>query len=100
MKYAEVILPLPLAQTYTYAIPEGMASQVLPNGRVIVPFGAKRYYTAIVREVHERPPDDSYAVKSVFTVLDEAPVLHECQLHFWEWMASYYYIFPPIGQPL
>ena len=90
MKYAEVILPLPLAQTYTYAIPEGMASQVLSNGRVIVPFGAKRYYTAIVREVHERPPDDLYAVKSVFTVLDEAPVLHECQLHFWEWMASYY----------
>lgn len=90
MKYAEVILPLPLAQTYTYAIPEGMASQVLPSGRVIVPFGAKRYYTAIVREVHERPPDDSYAVKSVFTVLDEAPVLHERQLHFWEWMASYY----------
>jgi len=33
MKYAEVILPLPLAQTYTYAIPEGMASQVLRNGR-------------------------------------------------------------------
>ena len=41
MKYVEVILPLPLAQTYTYAIPEGMASQVLPNGRVIVPFGAR-----------------------------------------------------------
>ena len=90
MKYADVILPLPLAQMYTYAIPESMESRVWPNGRVIVPFGAKRYYTAIVREVHERPPDDSYAVKSVFTTLDEAPVLRDLQLHFWEWMASYY----------
>ena len=52
MKYADVILPLPLAQTYTYAIPEGIASQVLPSGRVIVSFGAKRYYTTIRSETH------------------------------------------------
>jgi primosomal protein N' (replication factor Y) len=90
LKYAEVILPLPLENTYTYRIPEEMALSVRANFRVIVPFGKKRYYTAIVKEIHERVPDTPYALKEIFTVLDAEPVLSPRQMAFWEWMASYY----------
>jgi primosomal protein N' (replication factor Y) len=90
LKYAEVILPLPLENTYTYCIPEEMESSVGANFRVIVPFGKKRYYTAIVKEIHERVPDTPYALKAVFAVLDATPVLSPRQMAFWEWMASYY----------
>ena len=54
MKYADVILPLPLENSYTYSIPSDLEQAVIPGCRVIVHFGKKRYYTAIVMDVHER----------------------------------------------
>jgi len=90
MKYAEVILPLPLENTYTYRIPDEMEAVIQPDYRVIVPFGKKRYYTAIVKEIHQREPDVSYDIKDIFTVLDKGPILSLKQIPFWEWIASYY----------
>ncbi|MDR0349494.1 MAG: primosomal protein N' [Tannerella sp.] len=90
MKYAEVILPLPLENTYTYFIPDELISVVQPNCRVIVPFGKKRYYTAIIKEIHQQKPDASYNIKEIFAVLDHAPILSSGQISFWEWIASYY----------
>ncbi|MDR1675995.1 MAG: primosomal protein N' [Tannerella sp.] len=94
MKYAEVIVPLPLENTYTYRIPEGMEAAVGKNFRVVVPFGQRRYYTAIVREIHERVPETPYALKEIFVPLDGTPVLSPLQLPFWEWLASYYLCTP------
>lgn len=90
MKYADVILPLPLENTYTYRIPDEMEDVISPNFRVVVPFGKRRYYTAVVKDVHERHPETSYTLKEVFAVLDQAPVLSPSQIGFWEWVASYY----------
>jgi primosomal protein N' (replication factor Y) len=90
VKYAEVILPLPLENTYTYRIAEGMEASVRKNFRVVVPFGQRRYYTAIVKEIHEQVPDTSYELKEVFVPLDEAAILSPVQMPFWEWVASYY----------
>ena len=90
MKYAEVILPLPLENTYFYSIPEEMIPYIKAKVRVTVPFGQKRYYTAIVKDIHECAPDPLYAYKEVFAVLDKSPVIHPRQMQFWEWMASYY----------
>jgi primosomal protein N' (replication factor Y) len=66
-----------------------MEASAQVNFRVIVPFGKKRYYTAIIKEIHERT-DTPYEVKEIFTVLDASPVLSPKQITFWEWMASYY----------
>ncbi len=52
MKYADVILPLPLENSYTYSIPPALEQTVTPGCRVIVDFGKNRYYTAIVMDVH------------------------------------------------
>ncbi|MDR1331198.1 MAG: primosomal protein N', partial [Tannerella sp.] len=90
MKYAEVILPLPLDNTYTYLIPPEMEASVQPGLRVVVPFGKKRYFTAIVRATRDEISDASYALKEIFAVLDASPVLLPPQMAFWEWMASYY----------
>ena len=49
MLYADVLLPLPMADTYTYLVPDDMADRVTVGLRVVVPFGARRYYTGIVR---------------------------------------------------
>lgn len=90
MKYADVILPLPLENSYTYRIPPDLEQTVIPGCRVIVHFGKKRYYTAIVMEVHERGEDSSYETKEIYALLDATPVLRRPQLRFWKWIASYY----------
>lgn len=90
MKYADVILPLPLENSYTYGIPSDLEKAVIPGCRVIVHFGKKRYYTAIVIEVHERTPNSSFETKEIYALLDATPVLRRPQLRFWKWIASYY----------
>ena len=66
MKYADVILPLPLENSYTYSIPSDLEQAVIPGCRVIVHFGKKRYYTAIVMDVHERGIDSQYETKEIY----------------------------------
>lgn len=66
MKYAEVILPLPIENSYTYSVPSDLEAAVKTGCRVIVHFGKKRYYTAIVMEVHERRPDTRFETKDIY----------------------------------
>ncbi|MBQ8867895.1 MAG: primosomal protein N' [Bacteroidaceae bacterium] len=88
--YADVIVPLPLANSYTYRLPSEMASRVEVGSRVVVPFGQKRYYTAIVIRLHDTPPEGGYEIKSVAEVLDSHPIVLHNQLDFWQWIADYY----------
>lgn len=87
--YAEVILPLPLATTFTYRIPHELEGKVAIGSRVIVPFGRKKLYTAIVCGLTPRAPE-GMAVKEVMTALDPWPILRHPQLRLWEWIAEYY----------
>ena len=88
-QYVDVILPLPLANRYTYFLPDALQGQVAVGSRVIVPFGRKKYYTALVANVHYCPPE-AYETKDVAEVLDANPILLPGQFRLWEWIASYY----------
>lgn len=87
--YIDVLLPLPLANWYTYSLPESLEGQVQTGSRVIVPFGKKKFYTALVANVHYCPPE-GYEIKDVTEVLDTRPILLPQQFRLWKWMASYY----------
>lgn len=89
MLYADVILPLPLQGTYTYAIPLEFKKSVYAGSRVIVQFGKKKFYTAIVFQIYEKEKL-SQLVKDIVTVLEEYPIATPLQLKFWEWVAMYY----------
>lgn len=88
-RYVDVILPLPLPKCFTYSLPDEYAEDVKIGCRVVVPFGRKKYYTAIVRNVHYCAPTD-YEVKEVSALLDADPLLLPQQFSFWEWIADYY----------
>lgn len=88
-KFVDVILPLPLQASFTYALPPEMDGQVQIGCRVVVSFGRKKFYTGIVRNVHYLKPQE-YEVKEVSAVLDEHPILVPLQFQFWEWLADYY----------
>lgn len=92
MKYVDVILPLPLANTFTYSVPEEWADVVRIGMRVVVPFGKKKMYTAVVYLVHTVTPT-VYEAKDIICLLDNAPILRHPQMKFWEWVSSYYQAF-------
>lgn len=89
MKYAEVILPLPLYRTFTYSVPSALEDEIGIGYRVLVPFGTKKIYTGIVAMLHNQKPD-GYAVKDLIAALDNRPILRHPQLKFWQWIAEYY----------
>ena len=90
--YVDVLLPLHLPGTYTYRVPREMNGEVAVGKRVVVQFGQKRMYSALVRRVHGEAPQ--CMAKYILYVLDEKPVVTERQMVFWEWMASYYMCYP------
>ena len=87
---ADVVLPLPLAETYTYCLPERLRGQVAVGSRLIVPFGSKKIYSAIVVALREEVPDSDYQLKEAIDVLDPLPLLLPSQLWLWRWIADYY----------
>lgn len=87
-RFIDVILPLPLYSTFTYRVPE-VIGDVKIGSRVLVPFGRKKFYTAIVVMVHHNEPQ-GYEVKEMVSVLDEAPIVRHPQLKFWSWISEYY----------
>ena len=89
MKFVDVIVPLPLAGTYTYLVPDEWADLIRVAMRVVVPFGKKKMYTAIVYKIHSIPPE-LYDAKEIICLLDNEPILRHQQMKFWEWISSYY----------
>lgn len=88
-EYVEVLVPLPLHAVFTYSLPSHLIGNVGVGHRVIVPFGTKKFYTAIVTGFANLPPANM-EVKEVALLLDNAPVLRHPQLKLWSWIADYY----------
>lgn len=78
---------------FTYAIPDELAEKVIEGGRVVVQFGKRKIYTALVVGIHDRKPV-GYEIKEILSVLDEVPVILPAQLKFWNWIAAYYLCHP------
>ena len=93
MRYADVILPVPLQGMFTYAVPDGMAVGV--GCRVLVTFGRSKTYIGLVDNIHDRKPE-GYEVKPVADVMDVEPIVTGRQLRLWHWMSDYY--LSPIGE--
>ena len=91
--FVEVILPLPIYSTFTYSVPAEMESRLSVGSRVLVQFGRKKFYTAVVSSFRTYPPSD-YEVKPIVELLDPVPVVRFPQLKLWEWVAEYYLCSP------
>jgi len=87
--FADLLLPLPFGSSFTYFIPDDLVPFVFPGGRVVVQFGQRKLYTALVLALHDQAPS-GYEPKSILSALDEYPVVLPVQVKFWQWVASYY----------
>jgi len=87
--FAQVIVPLPLHDSFTYKVPDELQGLVGPGKRVTVQFGKRKFYAALVTSLTNTPPEN-VKLKSVVQLLDEKPVVLPKNIELWKWIADYY----------
>jgi primosomal protein N' (replication factor Y) (superfamily II helicase) len=95
-KFAEIALPLPLFQNFTYAVEEGLANPVVVGSRVVVPLRNKRE-VGICLGVSDASPLKRKP-KAVLESPDAEPAIGRSLLDLCKWMADYYIV--PLGVAL
>ena len=92
--YADIILPVPLNDLFTYSVPASLEHLAVPGARVYVPFGKGRRLTGLIVRTHGNKPTQ-HDIKQIISVLDDiCPSVLPGQLKLMEWMSKYY-ICPP-----
>lgn len=91
--FVDVILPLYLPKAYTYRVPQALNDKIAVGKRVVVQFGNRRIYAALILEIHQKPPA-AYTAKYIHDVLDAEPLITSRQLAFWKWVEDYYLCTP------
>jgi len=79
--FARVVFPLPLDQSFLYAVPEEYRPAARPGSRVVAPLGTRRQNGFIVALTTE-PPAAGIKVKELVKVLDNRPFRDERFLEF------------------
>lgn len=69
--YADIILPVPLNELFTYSVPVSLEPLAVPGARVYVPFGKGRRLTGLIVRTHNVRPT-LHEVKEIISVLDES----------------------------
>lgn len=93
----DIILPLAIADVYTYRIPlanpSPLTSAVLSTAdigkRVLVPLG-KKSIIGIIYRPHEGTLPKHVKVRDVVQIIDQTPIVTAQQLRLWEWLSQYY----------
>lgn len=88
MLTANIILPFPLNDTYIYYVPQAMEEHICVGQRVIVSFGAKRFFTGIVYSLGEA--SNVADLKPIAEIIDNKPIVSQNQLLYWRRLADYY----------
>ena len=86
--YAEIIIPLALPVTYTWAIPEHLQAAAGIGIRVEVQLRNKKY-AGIIKHIHDQKPQ-AFEPREILNILDETPLLYDKQLQLWYWVSQYY----------
>ncbi|MBP7541448.1 MAG: hypothetical protein KA802_16125, partial [Saprospiraceae bacterium] len=79
MVFAEIVLPLPIKDTFTFSVPDEFIDKIEVGHRVEVQFGPRKKYAGIVFSLHKNAPDN-YKTKPIVRMLDEAPIIRPKQL--------------------
>lgn len=91
--HIEVAVPLPVFNTYTYAVPEPLGRLAAPGLRVLVPFGRRKLTGYILGPASA---EGIRGIREIIDVLDESPVFPAEMIPFFRWMADYYV--HPLGE--
>ena len=91
----EVVIPIPLSQTFDYMVSKLEFENIKKGSRVIVSFGHKKLYTAIVVKKFINKQYD-FNLKDIEFIVDDSPCLSTEQIDLFKWISEYYLC--PIGK--
>ena len=87
--FAEVLLPIPVAGTFTYRVPFDLNNELAVGQRVAIQFGKRRVMAGLVKNIHENVPT-GHIPKYILSILDNDPLVLPIQFRFWQWISEYY----------
>lgn len=88
---AQVALPLPIAKTFTYYVPEALRPLIRPFQRVLVPF-RNRDITGYVIDIRDTCEE---GLKEIFEIIDLYPLIDNNIMKLCIWSSNHY--ITPIG---
>ena len=94
-KSIEVVLPLPIDKTFSYAVTKEEFNNIIGGSRVVVSFGKKKFYSAVVIDKFSERKYD-YELKEIEYIIDDKPCVNDYQIKFFKWIADYYMC--PLGK--
>ena len=86
-RFAQVVLPLPLASSYTYRIPDPLVGRIATGMRVLVPVRRRELVGVVVSTGWSTR---SVKARDILGVLDAEPALPAPLMVTARWMSAYY----------
>lgn len=87
--FAQVIVPSPLKEHLTYAIPAELRESLQIGMRVLVPLGKRKVAGVIGEFLAETPLKET---REILAILDDRPVLDGALLKLIDWASRYYLV--------
>lgn len=91
--YADIVIPVAVSGSFTYAIPEEIRDLVRRGSLVTVPFGQSKSAAGMVVKVHDNPPEE-FSAREIGAMLPGEPALNERLTDFLMWVSDYYMAYP------
>lgn len=89
-KIAVAAATFAIDKPYSYCVPPELEEDLMPGMRVLVPFGqGNKRSEGIVLAISQQA--EASKLKSIFTLLDERPVLDECGIKLALWLRERYF---------
>ena len=89
-RYVSIVLPIPVTEPFTYAVPPELAPLAEIGRRALVPFGARLLTGFIVGVSKSQGSVSSDKIKPIQDIPDDEPVFDARMLALAEWIADYY----------
>ncbi|TVQ12120.1 MAG: primosomal protein N' [Balneolaceae bacterium] len=86
--YADIALPTPVRQVFTYLVPNGLRDSLAPGMRVWIPL-RDQMAIGMVTECHNRKP--AFEVREIVRSLDSLPVMPPELIDLTRWISQFYY---------
>lgn len=90
IKYAYIVLPVPLKSEFLYSFDAEKFSSLDKGYRVIVNFNGRKMQGYVIKTVEEKPEVD-FEIKSIIRVVDKTPVFDIQEYDLAIWMEKFYF---------
>ena len=92
MNYADIAIPSPLPQLFTYRVPEEWKGRAKPGFRAVIPFRNKNRIGIILHSHSELSKElKKEKIKNIEAIPDELPLLSSTTIDWLRWLADYYF---------